>query len=342
MQLVGLGGAMKRREFITILGGASAWSLAAHAQKPSIPVIGFLHIGTADAFTNSALTAFRRGLQETGYTEGQNVTIEYRFAENEGDRLSALAADLVNRDVSLIFELAGGTITALAAKAATTTIPIVLAFGSDPVKIGLAASLNHPGGNVTGVTFFTTELVSKRISLLCELLPQARTIGYLRTGPQLSSVVTEQMATDALATARSLDRQLTIVKVDKADELNAAFSTLIAAKVDALVISSAPFFDTEEVKNQLAALTLKNKLPAIYQSRSFAAAGGLMSYGANYGEAFQQAGIYAGRILKGEKPADLPFQQSTKVEFVINVKTAKALGLTIPYPLLGGADEVIE
>jgi putative tryptophan/tyrosine transport system substrate-binding protein len=334
---------MKRREFIALIGGAvTAWPLAARAQQLNTPVIGFLHIGTADAYTSSALAAFRRGLQQTGYVEEQNVKIEYRFADNKGDQLPSLAADLVNRQVNLIVELSGGAITALAAKAATSTIPIVLAFGSDPVKLGLATSLNHPGGNVTGVTFFTTELVGKRLELLCEVVPVAQKIGYLRTGPQLSSAATEQMEADALKTTRALGRQLVIAIVDKAEDLSAAFSTLVAEHADALVVGSGPFFDNVQINDQVATLTLKNRLPAIYQYRAFAAAGGLMSYGANYDDAFQQAGIYAGRILKGEKPADLPFQQSTKVEFVINLKTAKALGLTIPYPLLGRADEVIE
>jgi ABC-type uncharacterized transport system substrate-binding protein len=254
---------MTRREFITYIGvAATAWSLAAHAQQPATPVIGFLHIGTADAFTNSALVTFRRGLQETGYVEGQNVAIEYRFADNKGDRLPTLAADLVHRQVAVIAELGGGAITALAAKAATSTIPIVLAFGSDPVKLGLAASLNRPGGNVTGITFFTTELVSKRFELLCELLPQAKTIAYLRTGPQLSSVVTEQGTADALATAHALGRQVLILKVDKALELDAAFSTLLNEHADALVIATSPFFDTAEVNDQLAALTLRHAVPA--------------------------------------------------------------------------------
>jgi putative ABC transport system substrate-binding protein len=335
---------MRRRDFIKGIAGsaATAWSLAVQAQQPPMPVIGFLHIGTADAFTNSALTAFRGGLQETGYVEGQNITIEYRFAENKGHRLPALAADLVNRQVNLIVELSGGAITALAAKAATSTIPIVLAFGSDPVKLGLAASLKRPGGNVTGVTFYTTELVSKRLELLCELLPQARRIAYLRTGPQLSSPVTEQMEAEALTTARSLGRQLSVLRVNSAQELNGAFSTIVDEHLDALFIAPGPFFDTTEIIDQLAALTLRNAIPAIYQHRAFPAAGGLMSYGASYGEAFREAGVYAGRILKGERPADLPFQRSTKVELVINLKTAKLLGLTIPLPLLGRADEVIE
>jgi putative tryptophan/tyrosine transport system substrate-binding protein len=334
---------MRRREFIAVLGGAAAaWPLAVSAQQPAMPVIGFLHLGTADAYTSNALTVFRRGLQETGFVEGQNVAIEYRYADNKYDRLPELASDLVRRRVAVILELSGGSPTALAAKAATSMIPIVVAFGSDPVKLGLAASLNRPGGNVTGATFFTTELVSKRLELLCELVPQARTIGYLRTGPQLSTVVHEQMAVDALASARSLARQLLIVKVDKAEELEAAFSTLTGKHADALLIASAPFFDIVEVTNQLAAMALKSKLPSMYQYHAFAAAGGLMSFGANQSEAFRQAGIYTGRILKGEKPADLPFQQSTKLELTINLKTAKALGITIPQSLIVAADEVIE
>jgi putative tryptophan/tyrosine transport system substrate-binding protein len=218
----------------------------------------------------------------------------------------------------------------------------VLAFGADPVKLGLAASLKHPGGNITGVTFFTTELVSKRIELLCEVLPQAKTIAYLRTGPLLSSQVTEQQTEDALAMTRALNRQVLVLKVDKVEELDAAFSTIINEHADALVIASHPFFDTVAINDRLAALTLRRAVPAIYQQRNFPAAGGLMSYGANQGEAFRQAGIYTARILKGEKPGDLPFQQSTKVELVINLKTAKALGVTIPIPILGRADEVIE
>jgi len=332
---------MRRREFITALGVGATWPLVAGAQQTAIPAIGFLHIGVADALANSFLAAFRRGLNETGYAEGQNVTVEYRFAEFESDRLPTLAADLVHRNVALIFELGGGAIPALAAKAATSTIPIVLVFGSDPVKLGLAASLNHPGGNVTGVTFFTTELVGKRIELLCELLPQARTIGYLR--PQQSSVtLSDQMEADAHTAARALGRQLVIVTVDKVEELNAAFSTLASEHADALVVGASPFLSSEESINRLVALTLKNKLPAIHQYREFAEAGGLVSYGANYAEASQQAGIYAGRILKGERPADLPFQQSTKVELIINLRTAKLLGLTVPVSLLGRADEVIE
>jgi putative tryptophan/tyrosine transport system substrate-binding protein len=333
---------MKRREFIAFLGGTAAWPLVSRAQQSAMPVIGFLHLGTADAYTNNALAAFRRGLQEAGYFEGQNVAIEYRFAENKGDRLPELAADLVDRRVALILELSGGAITALAAKAATSTIPIVVAFGADPVKLGLAATLSRPGGNVTGATWFATELVSKRFALFCELLPQARTIAYLRTGPSVSNAVTEQLMADVLSTARALGRQILVLKVDKAQELDAAFSTLRNGHADALFIAPSPFFENTEINDRLAALALRNAMPAIFQQRAFPAAGGLMSYGADQAEAFRQAGAYTGRILKGEKPADLPFQQSTKVELIINLKTAKALGLTIPPSLLARADEVIE
>jgi putative tryptophan/tyrosine transport system substrate-binding protein len=333
---------VRRRDFIKIaIGSAVVWPFATQAQQP-MPVLGFLHIGTDDSFTKNALNAFRRGLQETGYVEGQNVAIEYRFADNKGGQLPALASDLVNRRVNLIFELMGGSITALATKAATSSIPVVIAFGSDPVQLGLVESLNRPGGNITGVTFFTTELVGKRLELLCEVLPQARKIGYLRPGGTLFTAVSRQMEAEALATARGLGRELISVKVDKAEELGAALSTLVAEHVEAVLVASTPFFDSVEITDQLAALTLKNKLPAIYQNRPFAVAGGLMSYGARHEDVFRQAGIYAGRILKGEKPADLPFQQSTKVELVINLKTAKALGITIPLPILGRTDEVIE
>jgi putative ABC transport system substrate-binding protein len=340
-----LGKAMRRRDFVkVILGAGVAWPVAARAQQTAMPVIGFLHSGRADARTNGFLAVFRRGRQQAGYVEGQNVAIEYRFADFKFDRLPTLAADLVHRKVALIFELGGGAAAALAAKAATPTIPIVLAFGSDPVKLGLVGSLSRSGGNVTGVTFFTTELVSKRVELLCEVLPQARTISYLRTGTESipSRAVADQMEADARTAARALGRQIVMVTIDEVEELSTAFATLASERADALVIGASPFLDSEEVNDQLAALTLKHRLPTIGQYRAFPAAGGLMSYGANYGEASQQAGIYVGRILKGEKPADLPFQQSTRVELTINLRTAKLLGLAIPVSLLGRADEVIE
>jgi putative ABC transport system substrate-binding protein len=326
---------MRRREFITLLS-AAAWPFAARAQQPAMPVIGFLHLGTADDIPRP-LAAFRQGLKETGFVERENLTIEFRWANNQPERLAELAADLVRRQVAVI-AAGGGAPTALAAKAATATIPIVLAFGADPVKLGLAASLNNPGGNITGVTFITTELVGKRVELLCELLPQEATVAYLRTGPRQSSVMAEQMANDFLAAVRALGRQALVVQADSDRDFEAAFVTLADRHIRALVIASAALFDNDE----LAALALRHAVPAIYQRREFAEAGGLMSYGVSYGEVFRIAGLYVGRILKGAKPADLPFQQSTKPELVINLKTAKALGLEVPDKLLALTDEVIE
>jgi putative ABC transport system substrate-binding protein len=242
-----------------------------------MPEIGFLQIGKADAYTNNALAAFRRGLRETGYVETQNVTIEYRFAENEPDRLPELASDLVRRQVAVIVVLSGGATIALPAKAATSTIPIVITFGADPVKLGLVASLNRPGGNVTGATFFTAALVSKRLELLCEVQPRARTIAYLRNGPRLPSASTEEMTAEALTTAQALGRHLLILKPDDSQEIDAAFRVLVNNHADALYVSAHPFFDTVEITDQLAALTLRNAIPAIYTSRGFTAAGGLMS-----------------------------------------------------------------
>jgi putative ABC transport system substrate-binding protein len=237
---------MRRRDFVKVIAGAGvAWPLAAGAQQTAMPVIGFLHIGTVDDRSNTFLAAFRRGLKEAGYLEGQNVTIEHRFADYRDDRLPTLAADLVNRKVALIFVLGGGPMTALAARAATSTIPIVLAFGADPVKLGLAASLSRPGGNVTGVTFFTTELVSKRVELLCELLPSARTIGYLRDVQSARSrLIADQMEADARAAARALGRQLVTVIADKAEELSDAFATLASEHADGLVIGASPLLDS--------------------------------------------------------------------------------------------------
>ena len=334
---------MRRRPFIFFLGGVVASPLAAHAQQAAMPVIGFLHVGAAADNQNELPAPFRRGLKEAGYVEGRNVLVEYRFAEHKADRLPALATDLVRRQVAVIVIAGGGSTTALAAKAATSTIPIVVAFGADPVKLGLAASLHHPGGNITGATFFSTALGGKRLELLCELLPRAKTIGYLRTGPpRPSTAVGEQMMDDALAAARALGRQLLVLKIDKAEQLDAAFSTLRKKRADALLIASEPFFNAIETRDKLVALSLRHAVPAIYPFRDFAEAGGLMSYGANYGEAFVQAGIYTGRVLKGEKPADLPFHQSTKFELLINLNTAKALGITIPPSILVRADEMIE
>jgi putative tryptophan/tyrosine transport system substrate-binding protein len=328
---------MRRRDFVKLLGSAPTWPLAARAQQPGIPVIGFLNGATPDAYRR-VVAAFHQGLQQSGYVEGQNVLIEFRWGNNQpAERLAELAADLVRRQVAVI-AASGGTPTALAAKAATTTIPIVLAFGSDPVKLGLAVSLNKPGGNITGATFITTELVGKRLELLCELVPQAATVAYLRPGPRQSSVVTEEQANDFLAAAHRLRRQPLVLQVDSERDFESAFATLVDRGVGALVIAAHPLFDNDK----LAALALRHAVPAIYQRREFAEAGGLMSYGANWGDTFRLAGLYVGQILKGAKPADLPFQQTTKLELVINLKTAKALGLTVPMIMQMTADDVIE
>ena len=327
---------MSRRAFICFLGGMMASPLAARAQQPAMPVIGFLHVGTAGSDQDRLPPAFRRGLQEAGYVEGRNVLVEYRFADHKADRLPALASDLVRRQVAVIVVAGGGGITASAAKAATSTIPIVISIGADPVKLGLAASLQRPGGNVTGSTFFSTALNSKRLELLCELLPRARKIGFLHTGRA------EQQLDDALGAARALGRQLFVLKIDNAGQLDAAFSTLRKERADAFLIASEPFFNSPATNAMLVALSLRYAVPGIYPFREFVVAGGLMSYEASYQEAFAQAGIYTGRILKGEKPADLPFQQSTKFELLINLKTARTLGIKIPQSFLARADEVIQ
>jgi len=327
---------MKRREFIALLGGAAAWPRAARAQQPAMPVIGFLDGRTADEIPR-ALAGFRQGLKEARFIERENVAIEFRWASHQPGGLAGLAANLVERQVAVI-AAGGGAQTALAAKAATATIPIVLAFGSDPVKLGLIASLNKPGGNITGVTFITTELVGKRLELLCELVPRASTVAYLRPGPQHSTAATEKQADDFLIAAHALGREPVVLQVDGDPGFDAAFATLADRRVGALVIAANPLFDN----NRLATLALRYALPAIYQRREFAEAGGLMSYGASWGEAYRLVGLYVGQILKGAKPSDLPFQQSTKPELVINLKTAKALGLTVPMIMQMTADDVIE
>jgi putative ABC transport system substrate-binding protein len=326
---------MRRREFIVALTGA-LWPLAGRAQQPAMPVIGFLHMKTADDIPLN-LAAFRQGLKETGFVERENLSIEFRWANHEPERLPELAADLVRRQVAVI-AVGGGSLTARVAKAATATIPIVLAFGGDPVKLGLVDSLNKPGGNITGATAITNELVGKRLELLCELVPQTATVAYLRTGPRQSTESTEQQANDFLAAAHALGRQVLVVRADSDRDFEAAFATLADRHTRTLIIASGPLFDDD----RLAALAVRHAMPAIYQRREFAEAGGLMSYGADWGEVVRAAGLYVGQILKGTKPADLPFQQSTKLELVINLKTAKALGLTVPSTLLATADEVIE
>lgn len=328
---------MKRREFITLIGGAAAtWSLAVYAQQPAMAVIGFLGSASPDLYAK-ALQAFRQGLSDIGYVEGRNVMIEYRWAGGQNDRLPALAADLVRRQVSVIAVLVGTPAT-LAAKAATSTIPVVFQVGTDPVAAGLVASLVRPGGNVTGVTNLNTELGPKRLELLRELIPTANTIALL-VNPT-SPFVTENISRELQSAARTLGLQLHILNASTERDFDTVFATFLQLRADALVIAPDAMFISRS--EQLGALTLRHAVPAITQFREFTVAGGLMSYGGSFTEAARQVGVYTGRILKGEKPADLPVQQIAKVEMIINMKTAKALGLNIPNTLIGRADELIE
>jgi putative ABC transport system substrate-binding protein len=324
-----------RRKFLATLGGAAAWPLAARAQQPAMPVIGFLNGASPDGVA-PYVAAFRQGLKEAGYVDGQNVTMEYRWAEGHYDRLPALAADLVQQKVTVI--AATGTPAALAAKAATSTVPIVFTTGGDPIKLGLVASLGRPGGNVTGSTQLSVEVGPKRLELARELFPGATSFALL-VNP--ANPVAATVSKDLQAVADTLGVRLHVLHASTEAGFEAAFATAAQLRVAALVIGSADTLFNSHAA-QLGALALRHSVPAIYTLREFAAAGGLMSYGGYTTDSYRLGGVYTGRILKGEKPADLPVVQSTKIELIINLKTARALGITVPLPLSGRADEVIE
>jgi len=325
---------MRRRAFITLIGGAAAWPLAARAQQPAMPVIGYLNNGSPESDV-PRLTGLRRGLNQTGYIEGRNLVIEYRWAGNQADRLPALAADLVQLRVAVI--VSPGMVTTLAAKAATTSIPIVFSIGEDPAQVGLVASLNRPGGNLTGFNAFSGELGGKGLALLHELVPSAATIGFLENPSNPASEVTRR---DVLAAAPVIGVKLQILKAGTDREIDLAFVSLVQARAGALLVRNDLFFNNRI--EQIIALAARYAIPTMYLYREFVVAGGLISYGTSLIEAYRQIGLYTGRILKGEKPADLPVIQATKLALIINLKTAKALGLQIPDRLLALADEVIE
>src|ERR1700736_7010580 len=328
---------MRRREFITLFGGAAvAWPLAARAQQPALPVVAFIRDGSADASARF-VAAFRKGLNETGYVEGQNVTVEYHWLEGQYDRLSTLVADLVRRRVAVI-ATPGTAQAALAAKAATATIPIVFGVGDDPVQLGLVASLARPGGNATGINFFVNEVTAKRLRLLHDLLPKAVRIAVLLN--PANATVAESTLREAQKAAPTIGLQIQILNASTIGEIDAAFATLARERPDALLVAGDAFLTSRSV--QIATSTARDRIPTAYAVRDPVVAGGLMSYGTDNPDPFQQAGIYTGKILKGTKPADLPVLQSTKFEFVINLQTARALGIEVPPGVLSIADEVIE
>jgi putative ABC transport system substrate-binding protein len=328
---------LRRRQVITLLGGAAAaWPLAARAQQQKMPTIGFLHPASPEPSADRP-RAFRQGLKEEGFDEGKNVAIEYRWADNQIDRLPALAAELVRREVAVIAAL-GGNNSALAAKSATTTVPIVFAVGEDPVKLDLVSSLARPGGNLTGINLFIVELAAKRLELLHELVPGAVRIAVL-VDPA-NAATTESILRDVEAAARAERLQVQVLNASTSREIEAAFASFVGDRPDALFVGTSPFFIARRV--QLAQLAARHAVPAIYQDRLHAEVGGLISYGASLTDAYRQVGIYTGRILKGAKPADLPVVQSSKFELVINHPTARMLGLDMPATLLARADEVIE
>ena len=328
---------MIRRKFITLLGGAAAARpIAARAQQPTMPVVGFLHLATPESFADR-LRAFRQGLKETGYVEGENVEIVYRWAENQSERLPALAVDLARRRVSVIVT-AGGAVSILAAKAATTTIPIVFGIGEDPVARGLVASIARPGGNLTGINFLNNELIAKRLEILRELIPGAVRVAVLINPSE--PVAAEATATDLGAAARAIGLQIRVLNASNSREIDAAFASLVQERPDAVFVGANPTFNNR--RKQLVLQAMRHGLPAAYASREYAEAGGLMSYGTDFLDTYRQIGRYAGRTLKGAKPAELPVVQSVKFELVINQMTARILGLTVPPTLLARADEVIE
>ena len=327
---------MNRREAITILVGAAAWPIAARAQQPAMPVIGFLHPVSPDAVADR-LRAFRQGLKDTGYIEGENVAIEYRSTEGQYDRLPELVAELVRRRVAVIVTV-GGPASAFVAKAATTTIPIVFIVADDPVRLGLVASLARPGGNLTGINIFIGEVVAKRLELLRALVPAAVRVAVL-VNPTDATVI-ESTLKDVEAAARAMGLQIQVLNASSSREIDAAFATFVRERPDALFVAPDPFFLSRRL--QLALLAARHAVPATYAHRNYAEAGGLMSYGTNISDAWRQVGVYTGRILKGAKPADLPVVQASKFELVINHQTARMLGLEIPPTLLARADEVIE